>query len=1777
MSDNIIHLIEKFEEEKNYWLEKLSGLTEAGAFPTDFPPSPESKPEFLTIPFDDSLAPGVIRISKNNDLSLYVILLTVLKVLMSTYSRRDDIVVASPMHVKDEEDYNDFVLFRDHVDNELSFLELLMQVKKTVSGGYKRQHYPLGKIMESLGLELEQGAFTAVVMMLEGIHKTALKGGKIPFPAGGLLISIAKENEKLELVAGYDANTFSEESVKLLFKNYMNALKWILGNIKAKLSGMELLTGDESQKILNRFNPGAVDFPADTPVQVLFEKAAARNPENAAVIFEDRRVTYRQLNEKANRLAALLKKKGVIPGEVVGILFEGSIEMIVALWGVLKTGCGYLPIDPAYPEDRIGYMLNDCSVRFVVTVKTLSPLLSAGTAASGREIFCIDDLPLETMDGDNPPPTAGGSGLAYVIYTSGTTGNPKGVMVEHRGLVNYALWRINAFEYTPDDVALQPLSYVFDGFMSNFFTAMLAGGPVVMVPDGKKTDMDYIRKTIKEHRVTNISLVPSQYEAIAAEATEEHMESLRFILLAGEKARPQLIEKSKALNPRLRHFIEYGPTEATVTAAGNLDIGPHQTSMVGTPIHNARIYICDDSFKLLPVGIPGEILIGGTGVARGYLNNPELTATKFLPDPYSPGNMLYRTGDLARWTEDGVIQFLGRVDLQVKVGGIRVEPGEIENCLQAFEFVREAAVLEGTNLNGEKYLYACLTCTEGFSEADLKNYLSGRLPHYMLPSYFVYLEELPKTQGGKLDKKALHQLSQKMEKDTGYSGARNTVEERLVQVWEEVLGHHPIGIEDNFFVLGGDSIKTIQIAAKMSAFGYKLGMKEVFENPSIAQLSPLVEELEQRAVQTAVTGDVPLTPVQRYFFEGPDLERGHFNQSVMLFSPDGFDEKTVKVVFSSIMDHHDALRMIYTAGEAGKINQVNRGTGVPLSLEVFDYTAMEPPEALPLLEEKAGEIQAGISLSSGPLMKLGLFRLQDGDRLLIALHHLVVDAVSWRILFEDIDSLLHQYREQGSEEKLILPLKTDSYKQWAEELYTYARSGRLLKEKDYWKNLEKEDIPQPETDFDAENNLVKDCGTLSFRLSEEETRRLLSGVHTAFGTEINDILLTALGLGVKQAFGLQRAAVTLEGHGREEIFDHVDIKRTVGWFTSFYPVVLDCSVQSGTGRQIKEIKETLHRVPQKGIGYGILKYLTPPEQTGDLSFMLKPAIAFNYLGQMDMDLSGLSFTVSGEPAGDTVGPNRERDYLLDVGGMVLENRLEMSVVYNKNHFKAETVRGFLDAFRDKLRELIHFCLEQEVTETTPSDFGYKEFTLDEFDELRRGIEHRETMIYKENIKDIYPLSSMQEGMFFHAMLDNTSRLYFLQTAYRAHEEMDIGAVEKSLNQLVERHDILRTAFVQPDRHRPLQVVLKKRAVAFHYEDISARDDIDAYLTRYKEEDISHLFDLGKDLLIRVAVFKLAPREYCFVWSFHHILMDGWCIGILIAEHLESYKAFIENRSFVLPEPKPYGTFIQWLEKQDRDVSRQYWKELLGGYKTMSGIPSLKALKSREQGYKIEMTRYPLGTERSRRIETFAAGMQVTVSSLFQAAWAVVLGAFNDKRDVVFGAVVSGRPPQIDGVETILGSFMTTIPVRIRFSPDMPFSALAKQAQEEALESEPHHHYSLAEIQAQTPLKQNLFDHIFVFENYPGMDEMSKLSDIESFEQSNYALNIIIIPGEEFNLVFTYNGNLFETGFISKMAGNIEEVLEAVLVDPEVLIGDIAISSHFVATTSKKDDGGDFDL
>ena len=1222
-----------------------------------------------------------------------------------------------------------------HLEGNLRFAELLERVIKGMSDAYKWQEYFNYDNIGNSASDTEGTSFRSFCFeFLEEPQKYSTN--EVSFSIEKWHSSTERfkikmfcvpHNDFLRAEFFYDSNLFSKNDIGRLAGYFSTVLESALEELEKPIGSLKILNEFERQRILCDFNDTKKSFPKDKCIHQTFESQVTRTPDAVAVVFEDEQLTYGELNHRADQLARCLKKCGVGPDVVVGILLDRSLETICGMLGVLKAGGAYLPLDPSLPQERIRFMLEDAQAKVLLTRQQLSDEFSGHVAHTVLIDSSWDNIALE--EDENEKGAADVSNLVYVIYTSGSTGRPKGVAVEHRQLVNYVNSIVEILDLPAGSSFATVSTFAADLGNTAIFPALCNGGTLHIISEERAVDPEAIADYVQRHSIDLLKIVPSHLKALLSASQPEHVLPLKRLVLGGEGCEWSLVERIRELAPTCVILNHYGPTEATVGTTtylvGQLPSNGLASGLVpiGRPVSNAQVYVLDGQLQPVPIGAPGELYIGGDGVARGYLNRPELTRERFIPNLLSPepNARLYRTGDLARYSTDGDIEYLGRVDHQVKIHGFRIELGEIESVLSAHPEIKNSVVVASEDQTGNKRLVAYLVVQGGAPPTigELRTSLKEKLPDYMIPSGFVFLDKLPLTPNGKLDRQALPKPDRLRSDDDGsFVPPGTAVEERLAGIWAGVLGIERVGIRDNFFELGGDSILSIQIIARANQVGLQLTPKLLFQNQTVAELAAVAGTAPMvRAEQTIVTGPVPLTPIQRRFFDQNQPDPHYYNQAMMLKMREDLDPKLLKQVVEQLLIHHDALRLRFV-NEAGRWQQLCAEPDSQLPLTEIDLSVIGEQDQEIKLKQLASELQASLNLTVGPLMRVAHIYLgpRKGSRLLIVIHHLAVDGVSWRILLEDLQT---GYEQLKRGQAIKLPAKTTSLKQWAEQLTEYALSETAGQEAAHWLATARGHEVRLPRDYVSEDNTAASAHVVTVSLTSEETRSLLQDVPSVYRTQINDVLLTSLVQAIGEWSGELRLLVDLEGHGREEIIEGVDLSRTVGWCTTIYPVLLKLKKNARPDEALKAIKEQLRAVPRRGIGYGVLRYLKGREEIANQLRMLPAAeIRFNYLGQLDQLLRESSLLEPAkESSGATQSPSGLRNYLINVIGSVTEGRLHMNWAYSANIHQHHTIERLADGFMEALRVMITHCQSSGAGGFTPSDFpkaGLNQKDLDKF-------------------------------------------------------------------------------------------------------------------------------------------------------------------------------------------------------------------------------------------------------------------------------------------------------------------------------------------------------------------------------------------------------------------------------------------------------------------------------
>ncbi|HEX7154407.1 MAG TPA: amino acid adenylation domain-containing protein [Thermoanaerobaculia bacterium] len=1721
------------ERELGYWRKQLADIPALHNLPLDKP-----RPAVKSLAgdhIDFRLTPEMTRklhdIARANDATLFMLLNAALSLLVSRWSNESDVVIGSPIAGRHQQEtealiglFVNTLVFRTNLAGNPTFAELLAATRTTVLDAFAHQDVPFELLVQELNPRRDLSHTPIFQILFAMQNHDQVEDVKLPEltvstvggagkPARVDLNLVGMESEHgLALSFVYATTLFERATIQRIAAGFESLLGAIIETPHERIAALPV-AGSADRARIDEWNRTEKEFPRDLCIHQLFEAQAARTPDAVAVVWDDEELTYGELNEEANRVAHALVEKGITPDTLVGISAERSHDLVIGILGILKAGGAYLPLDPHYPEDRLEQMLEDSGVTIVLTQ---AEIWQSHAAIGERQVVLLDPAfrrvqlkkyPVTNLD----PATLGLSprNLAYCIYTSGSTGRPKGVLIEHEGLVNQLAFDIEEFALDGTAKMLHPMSISFDAATEHLFNTLCSGAELHLAePTGE------LMKLASTKRITHMAFPTALMEAQPSAS----LPSLRWMSVGGDACSRRLVEEWAG---RTRFYNQYGPTECTVTATvAQLSAG-ETVIPIGRVTPNKRAYVVDRNMNLCPIGVTGELLIGGAGLARGYLNRPELTTQKFIADPFSgiEGAKLYRTGDLVRQLADGRYDFAGRVDDQVKVRGFRIELGEIEAQLAHEPSVKDALVMvRGTG--GDKRLVAYLVPTSPIDANALRKSLKQRLPDYMIPAAFVLLERFPMTANGKVDRNALPEPE--LQAADTYVAPRNEVERILCDIWQKLLKLERVGVEDNFFAIGGDSILSIQVVSRANQAGIGITTHHLFEHQTVAGLAAQATTAVRREFpQEAAEGSIVLLPIQQHFLNDIKTDKHHFNQSVLLTVPATLGASFVRNMANALYTRHDSLRLRFH-----EQNEQWTSSYEPLTEAMIDATCAveqlpaDPAEHAAFVTARCEHYQRSFDLTNGPLFRAVLFQGETSGRLFLVVHHIVVDGVSWRILLADIEQA---YKQSEAGQPIQLEPKTSSFQQWGNALRDYAASDALQREKAYWLAQYEQPVAALPVDLETTHQPAnRTTRKETIRLSAAETQALLKQCGHAYRTTVNELLLSGLYLGMRRWTNSTGLRIALEGHGREPLFEALDTTQTVGWFTTVFPLTLS-SRSEQVDEVIKSVKEQYRALPHNGIGYGVLRYLA-----NDDSFDGKPhpQLVFNYLGQFDQTLEeGSAFEGSRESSGSSHSLERNRLYQIGINGLVANGVLAFSLDYSEEQYHGETMAELARFIEEGLRSVVAHCTSIERGAFTPSDFPLADVSQERLDEWQRAY---------PSMTNLYPATAMQQGMAYHTLLDRSA--YLTQFCPTFSGALDSTMFREAWNAVVARNDVFRTAFIGQET-RLHQLVLAAAEMPWHEEDwrgfteAEQREKFEAY----RRADKIRGFDLATPPMQRVALFRLGDERYQMLWSHHHMLLDGWCKALINRDVMTTYVALMRGEAVNLPEPPDYEAYLRWLASRDRDESLGYWREHL----QMIDAPTPLVVDRPANGAPVEHENHftIFSDEESRRLDAFAKANHTTINTLVQLAWGYVLHRYSNEPHVLFGSVISGRPAEVPGIESMIGLFINTIPVRISFDERTRIGELLNIVQRGFQSAQDHGYLPLTDVQGCTrvPNGVSLFDSLLIFENYPtevaGTEQQPgqaapkgalRIEQVRTVDATNFKLSLAATFRHNLTLRFSYS-------------------------------------------------------
>ncbi len=1732
----------KSEETKaavTYWKSQLQDCHNDIKLPFDRP-RPQIRTfsgEIFPIEINNGLSKKIKEFARQQNTTPYIVMLSAYAVLLSLYSGERKICVGTTSSGRQHSNwYQTFGLFANLMPCPLSlslestFEQQVEATNALILKSMGQHQLPFLKLLQESNVKRSSSAapFFQTMFVYQHVPTISKEMNGLLFPSPSKINEVSFNHIQLKPYiwqppislfditlfvcensfsnfTGYvefDANLFDQDTIELFGDQFVQMLTKCISESSFPLAELNFSSNDSksfshSSQNLSIHNQTVMDFFADS---------VRERPDHTVLMSNNAAFSYQYLDSLSNQLARLLILNGIEPHDVVALYVDHSVELVASLLAIFKIGAIFLPLDIKHPSHRILTTIEESQAKMVITKKNQIsslkiPVLDLSSKAIIDQIQHISYAPL--------PSIIMPENVAYLIYTSGSTGKPKGIAISHRAILHYL--KTIPVDYNLNEDLHFPLysSLAFDLTLTSLLYPLFFSHTIHLYPQDNDL-IEQFHKIIHNPKITHLKLTPAHLHFLKELPLQTS--NIVQLIVGGEQLTTALMgEVSKLFSHSVSIINEYGPTETTIGCIffNSLTdkLAPLSVVPIGQPLTGTEAYVCNDYLQELPINCPGELYLGGPNLGYGYWNQPSLTAERFLPHFYNPSDRLYKTSDGAIRLKNNHLLCLGRLDRQIKVRGYRIELEEIEATILKHPKIEKVVVtaVKKQTQDTEQYLcgYFVSKSNQLMDIGEIKEYLHHHLPDYMIPKFLIQSSQIPLTANGKIDLKALPTPFENQNEDE-LKLPSSEKESVLFSIWAEVLqiAPHGLSINKNFFELGGDSIKAMQITARSRKLGLHFSVRELFSHPTIEDLAKNVTgQIQSTSDKVELIREKPmLSPIQEWFFKhfAPEF-RNHYNQAVLLKTKEGhFNQDALKAALEAIIAHHDGLRTVFS-------KQRN-----PVSLEHPTYSfTTQKLSSLEDINYRVASLQTQLNIKTTPLINITLFQSKEVDLLAIIIHHLLIDAVSWRILLEDLDNAYQAFIEKSS---VALPNKTTSYFHWVLKLLSHYTNQIDSKELTYWKNLEESASSHATKYFP----IKKQC-SVNLSLSEDLTNALKYKLYSSREIQIHEALLIALALTYKKIFAKEALLLHLEGHGREEFTKDIDLTRTVGWFTQLTPLYINLHHISDLPTTVQMIKKTLEELPNFGIGYSLLRMLPNFSDNWKIRGDLQPHIVLNYLGEIQSD-NYTNFTF--KPVLDHLcSENSTSPYNLQINAYILNKTLHCRFTFDQDSFSQEEIEKLPFIFESYLQNLVN------------------------------------------SFQTVLPLTSTQQGLLFHAMQDPKSKAYFEQGILKFSGDIRPEDFHYSFQKLIEEHETLRATFHYDAIREPYQYIHPYMPSAFFYE---KTDMID--LEKILSIDREDPFILNKGPLIRLRLINNANDQYYLIFSFHHIILDGWSFMILFTRFLDNLEAIIKKNHQILPHSTiSLKRYTNWLSTQDKEKSLNYWSKLVKNFSEPTTIPRQQAIIHHAQSV-IKTRKILLDDSQILKIEKFAKTHYITLNTFFQALWSIVLFNYTQQEDLIFGSVFSGRPSHLNNSEFLVGNFITTLPMCIHVDDKKGFLHLAQSIQQQIINHEEYATTPLYEIQALSLLKHKLIEHLFVFENYPFAGAVERtikekglpfyVFEAEMREETHYPFSISVIPGRKTNIEIQYDSSQFHGEFIEYLLNYYNKLIDATIQNPEIAIAEL---------------------
>ena len=1681
----------------------------------------------------------VEKAAKHFGVTKFELLSSALLLTLSSYANNSQPTITVPALNRDSANRRNIGFYVNNAvlgvqaNPELNLKEVVQQVKSNLRNSLKFSHLPIEKLLGQTPLPTVAFNYRShghkLTVKSIGEDGNTIKGVFEEFPVTEtpfelVLDAIAGEQLSLRLV--YAQEKFTQAQIDSILSTYKNVLNQICQSPQQSLAQTNALSSSDTvaleahSAVQQTWNP--VTFMA------LVAGQAQLRPEKVALKHGDKMLTSAELDAQSNVVAHSLRQRKVQSEGVVGVMMERGTDMLVAMLGIMKAGCAFLPLDPDYPAERISFMLEDSEAQQLLTQQHLMGKAQDlfTRSESAQECIAIESL----LATEAPVPELGECSyqdihldqLAYLIYTSGSTGKPKGVAVSHRGLTMHVQTIGEQYGMTLEDTELHFASISFDGAVERW-TVPLAFGSTLVIRDQQLWTPEKTTQVLVEDKVT-IACLPPSYAGPWLDWVEQTQPdlSLRSLTLGGEAFTRETFERiQRVVNPP-RIVNGYGPTETVVTPmiwrAYPEDKLESSYAPIGQPVGDRKLYVLDVNLKQVPFGSVGELYIGmESGLARGYLKRPDLTAERFIPDPFAAnGERMYRTGDLVRFRQDGVVEYLGRVDQQVKIRGFRIELGEIESRLQTLANAEFCAVVPHESPTGTRLVgYVQLSETEQKSESQWRIELASQLPDYMVPSRIIASQTLPLTPAGKVDRKQLSAPDWDEEQKAG-SPLEGDIQHQLAEIWHDLLKVEAIGSDSHFFALGGDSITALQMVGKLRQRGLMLTPKQVFDHPILAEMALCVVDSQIKpAEQGELKGKVALLPMQKRF-----IERGYSNKNKLdnngqhelcnqyakLNLPAPVNAGAIVRALKQVVQHHDSLRLAFEAPNAT----------VSDAAECFAEYVATADCAFHLYTEQIDidAVQSAIDPSVGKQLSVGL-NTETGE-MLVAVHHLVIDALSWPVLIQD---LLGSYQREIGADSYAFSSKTHHQADWYEALENLPISHKQCQ---FWNTQRAEPAF---SEGSAKAGESEGIHKHSYHIAKELADHLFASTQAFARMSKEQTLMALSALAVKEITSANEIVIHRESHGRFSESFGLDLSRSVNWHTALFPqkVVLSESISE----LLASVKDGSHAITDGGLSYsaGIAQQQWQYQDHVD--------VLFNFLGRATQaDVEGAELGEFGLWRPE----NAKADAVIVLNISETDDGFDVELEFSLFALPKSQCDAYVRHLKSAIKAMTQHCTSNPAV-LTQADAPNTHLSLATLSHVSSNAHQLPSQIL--------PLSTLQQGLYFHAQLSQDTSTYVNQITLPI-SGADAAQLEEGWKALMKRHSTLRSTLHQVEGQVHLYVWDDLPITSKVFD---GREEAGFELESYKRSLIEQGFELEQDAstqqlkpLWRADLVTTGDNELACIFTIHHILMDGWSTGVLLSELFAHY----QNMSLPVVS-HDFADYLEWVVQQDPASAQQYWRGYLNGVEAPTMLVEQYGSSTDRQGHVRHNVDYSAKVLSDWQSQLKSSG--ITLNTLVQGAWLLTLQRYTGQSQPVFGNTVAGRPSSLANSEAMVGLFINTLPVTSMVDWQAKTNEWLADIQEQASEQREFSHVSLSDIQAQSPLNgDNLFDSLVVFENYP-LDESLfsesglKVGEPDSYEFTHYPLTLAVLPGESLRIVFAYDSAKFSQSDIDALSATISHYLE----------------------------------